>query len=239
MKSELCREIGARFYIGRCGELDLLPAKISRVDFTARGASVVRQLELEILPFDLERDLLVVDDGAAIAQLDQMNAQIEERVSPRAARRDFRRGQIAAAVLFDSHHDLRALDHQLAQFEVALEKRQHRDSYVNTVGVKQRRLVGIFQAVQGEIFGVGTEWKKIQAKRAELNARAGVLFELLDHLRANPARSRAGCEDGVDDGQTGEDDEQREDAQTQPAATAAHDPLPCGETSIFRRWRVS
>jgi hypothetical protein len=100
----------------------LLPAKISGVDFRARRPSVVGKLELKILPLDLERNSLVVDDGAAIAKLEQMNTQIEERVSPRAIRGDFRSGQIAAPVLFKSHYKLRTLDHELVQFEVSLEK---------------------------------------------------------------------------------------------------------------------
>ena len=83
MQSELGGDVKAEWEIALQSQLDLIPGDTTDVGIVAVRGNRVSQQEREVLAFQIERDALVIDGGAAVAQFEAADAQIEERFLPR------------------------------------------------------------------------------------------------------------------------------------------------------------
>ena len=145
------------------------------------------QEKCEVLAFQIERDVLVVEGGAAIAQFEAADAEIEERFLPGSfAGGNLRRRNVAGAIFREAHGESRMLCDELINFELAAEKRKDGDADVHAVDVKQRKFGRSFQAVQGEVIEFGLPVQEMKMKTSQFDTRAGARLNLMDERVANP-----------------------------------------------------
>src|SRR5580704_2700135 len=152
MESELSGEIGAEGGILALGNFHLFPLETSNVGVGALRGGVVIQLEFEVLAFCCKRQATVVDQRAAISQLQPSDLQIKKILAPGVGSSNFWSGQVTVAVFIELYCKLWPVNYQFAQGKSPVEKRENRDSNVNTVCVEQWRLAGTLQSMECQIF---------------------------------------------------------------------------------------
>src|SRR5579863_2727465 len=238
MKSEFPVHVKRERNVFPGGEQHMSKIEAPEISPCSRRLGDVVKREVESAAVDRQRDTEVSDVGAAVAQLEFADLQVEKSLLPGLAFGPrFARRYVAVTVAIDGDGELWAVQGELIERKLTMEERK--DAYLDGDVIRVEEWLGgrPFQSVQSQPVYFHTQLPWIKAEPLHFHASPGAVFNRADCGAAKkPLRKSVGEDDVQSEPDAHGQKEQETDAMF---PMDLHEASPGGMISIFRRSRVS